>query len=230
MKTLNNSLLGGIALAMLSSVSAIAAPTAAPKTASPKIGPTPAAVTNVLVTNTTAQPVPTVATGTTTVAGTVAATQSGPWNVGISGTAVVKIVQPVTSPIPVAVINEGARIPFQKQVHISTDITGSGSAVISVPAGWRLVIEHINGFAYVGQKDDIIDYQVGVTYGGEGASYEFHPVVLSDVDHYHTFVNESFLAYADPGSLVGVFIETASSGAGTPTADGYVRISGHLEK
>jgi hypothetical protein len=39
-----------------------------------------------VVMNTDANPVPTRATGTTAVAGTVAATQSGAWNVGISGT------------------------------------------------------------------------------------------------------------------------------------------------
>jgi hypothetical protein len=38
------------------------------------------------VTNTDAEAVPTKATGTTTVAGTIAASQSGAWNVGISGT------------------------------------------------------------------------------------------------------------------------------------------------
>jgi hypothetical protein len=41
---------------------------------------------NVIVTNPAAQPVPTSAVGTTTVDGTVAATQSGSWSVGISGT------------------------------------------------------------------------------------------------------------------------------------------------
>jgi hypothetical protein len=43
---------------------------------------------NVLVVNSTTAPVPTLAQGTTTVAGTVNAnaTQSGTWNVGITGT------------------------------------------------------------------------------------------------------------------------------------------------
>ena len=54
------------------------------------------AIKDVLVVNTTAQPVPVAAQGTTSVAGTVSAQQSGSWTVGISGTPGVVVTNPVT--------------------------------------------------------------------------------------------------------------------------------------
>jgi hypothetical protein len=221
---------------------------AAPRKAGPASAKKPAALSpsvlspntasNVIVSNTTAQPVPTVAQGTTAVSGSVSAAQQGAWSVGITGTPSVtianapsvRVANAPTAPVPVALVNEGSRVPFQQQSHITTDQSGMGSAVIAVPAGWRLVIEHINGFAYVGSQDDLMDYQIGVTYKGAGMSYEFRPVPLNATDRYHSFVNEALLAYADPGSLVGVSLETSTSGPGAPTASGYVTISGYLER
>ncbi len=54
------------------------------------------AIKDVLVVNTTAQPVPVAAQGTTSVAGTVSAQQSGSWTDGISGTPGVVVTNPVT--------------------------------------------------------------------------------------------------------------------------------------
>jgi hypothetical protein len=44
-------------------------------------------------------PVPVPVTGLTTVSGTVAATQSGQWNVGISGTPNVNVTNPAIAPV-----------------------------------------------------------------------------------------------------------------------------------
>jgi hypothetical protein len=62
---------------------------APPAALNPLHGGTSATVPNPLpvdIVNSATAPVPTLATGTTSVAGTVAATQSGNWNVGITGT------------------------------------------------------------------------------------------------------------------------------------------------
>ena len=52
-------------------------------------------IRDVLVVNTTAQPVPVAPQGTTTVAGNVSAQQSGSWTVGISGTPGVTVSNPI---------------------------------------------------------------------------------------------------------------------------------------
>jgi hypothetical protein len=51
----------------------------------PLLSAVPAPVAQVFVTNTSTDPVPTLAQGTTTVGGTVSAAQSGPWSVDING-------------------------------------------------------------------------------------------------------------------------------------------------
>jgi len=199
-----------------------------------------ASPTSVLVTNTAAQAVPVAIQGTTVVSGSVAATQQGAWNVGISGTPTVSIssassvhiIGPAaTSPIPVAIVNEGSRQPFQQQVQITTNqSSGIGEAILQVPAGWRLVVEHINAFIYVGQIDDILSVQLDTSYAGSFVSQEYGTTPASASDHYHEFLDQSILAYADAGSKVGIDIETSSSGGNAPTASGYVTIVGHIEK
>src|SRR5262249_59085440 len=58
----------------------------------------PPATQDVRVVNTTTNPVPTLAQGTTNVAGTGQAAQSGAWNVGISGTPTFRVVQTASHP------------------------------------------------------------------------------------------------------------------------------------
>ena len=84
----------------------------------------------VTVTNTPLQ-----VTGATTVSGSVAATQSGAWNVGVTGTA------------RVANVNDPGRTPFQGGV----DLVGSQCGLTCVfkfgpvPAGKRLVLQQVSG-------------------------------------------------------------------------------------
>jgi hypothetical protein len=71
--------------------------------------------------------------GSTTVSGAVAATQSGPWSVGISGTPNVNVtgtpnvdvVNPATAPALFLNVNDPGRIPYQSQQLCPA---GSGSA------------------------------------------------------------------------------------------------------
>ena len=254
MKTQINgiSVYAGTALILMAAVPTVASPMG--KKPGAKLSQTPAVVSDVHVANTAAQAIPTVAQGTTTVTGNVKAIQSGAWNVGItgspnvtiantpavtvSGTATValsgnpgvKIVNSAIAPIPVAVINEGSRQPFQQQVHMDPENSGFSSGYIDVPAGWRLVIEHVNAYGFILQNDGIIDYQLDVTYKGAGAAYEFRPVPVSDSDHMHTVIDLPIVAYADPGSKVAIRMEPSVSGPNAPTASGFAVISGYLEK
>lgn len=246
MKTIAMYVYGGLSLGLLATSAAVSNPRISHASAVSNIGQTPGAITDVHVTNTTAQAVPVIPQGVTTVKGTVATVQSGAWNVGItgtpavtvsgtptvavSGTPSVKVLNPATSPVPVALVNEGARQPFQQQVQMVYDNSGFASGYITVPAGWRLVIEHINAYGFILEKDGISDYQLDVTYKGSPVAYEFNPEPTSDADHYHTAIDRPIVAYADSGSQLAIRMEPSVSGPGAPTPSGWATISGYLEK
>jgi hypothetical protein len=112
-------------------------------------GPTPA---QVLVVNGAAQPVPVAPQGTTTVAGSVVASQGGTWNVGLTGTADVRVTN--TAPVPVTVQGGEAAAPLVMN-SAATSFTGLGEATLvlyTVPAGKRLLVEQIafNTYAATG--------------------------------------------------------------------------------
>ena len=97
---------------------------------------------DVRVVNTTEDPVPTVAQGVTTVAGTIEATQSGPWSVAVEGTPPVHVAN--EEPIPVSVQGTGAE-PFQMSAN--EPIPGGASQItkfIDIPEGKILVVEYIS--------------------------------------------------------------------------------------
>jgi hypothetical protein len=72
-------------------------------------------------------------TGSTTVSGSVAASQSGVWNVGINGTASVKDV------------DQKDRHPFQQTVYFNmTGGLNNSTNFNKVPAGQRLVITYVS--------------------------------------------------------------------------------------
>jgi len=77
-------------------------------------------------------PLPLPVTGAVT--GTVEATQSGEWNVGIPGIVSVKN------------IDERGRNPYFVSLHCeSRNSNGCSASAAPIPAGMRLVIEHVNG-------------------------------------------------------------------------------------
>ena len=79
--------------------------------------------------------------GSLGVSGTVAATQSGSWNVGITGTPNVQVVNPATAPQFFINLNDPGRIAYQRSVlSVAFPITFG-----PVPANHRLVVEHISG-------------------------------------------------------------------------------------
>jgi hypothetical protein len=122
----------------------------------------------VRVVNTPSEPVPTSATGTTTVAGTVAATQSGPWSVDVSNTA--------ASPVPFRDVDNPARQPFQAQVMggFADGASTTGDITLTtVPAGKRLVIEYVSIFGAMITDQKMIDASVKL-HSGFSDEYDFH--------------------------------------------------------
>jgi hypothetical protein len=109
-------------------------------------------------------PLPVPVTGSTTVSGTVAATQSGIWNMGITGQPSVNVANTPTvglasgatvlvgnsasSPVSVAVNNSSQA--FQQSVDMNwvSGPTETVSSNIVVPSGKRWVIEYVSGQTY----------------------------------------------------------------------------------
>jgi hypothetical protein len=90
-------------------------------------------------------PVPVPVTGSTTVSGTIAATQSGTWNVGITGTPHVNVTNPATAPVLFLNVNDPGRIPYQSQLLSTCPADECILTFPVVPTNHRLVIQHFSG-------------------------------------------------------------------------------------
>src|SRR5262245_13197862 len=183
---------------------------------------------DVNVVNTSVNPVPTQAQGTTTVAGTVQAEQAGAWSVGIAGTPTFSVGNDASSPVPVIDVENPAHQPFQFFATFSK--TGGNfvsSNQIAVPAHKRLVIETITVQAFVpaGQK---LLAQINMTGGGVFAQ---HNIILTPQGSFNFDLQDYFAAtesvrlYADEGSAVPFNVTRSSSDGqfwgGQYTVSGY---------
>ncbi len=116
-----------VVVAFTSVVMVSAAPP--PATSAPGLSPA-----HVLVVNAAAQPVPVAPQGKTIVGGLVAATQSGTWNVGVAGTADVRVTN--ASPLPVTLQGGEAAAQLVMNAAAASFTSGESTVVLySVPAG-----------------------------------------------------------------------------------------------
>lgn len=174
---------------------------------------------NVNVVNTTSNPVPTQAVGTTTVAG----------NVSVVNQPTVKVGNTVAAPVAVRDVDNPARHPF---TFFATFSKSGGNFIsdnqIAVPSGKRLVIETITLQAWVpaGQK---LLAQINMVGGGTFAQ---HNIVLTPQGGFDFNLLDYFAAtetvrlYADSGSAVPVNVTRNSSDSnlwgGSYTVSGYL--------
>jgi hypothetical protein len=181
-------------------------------------GAAPPGAAPVLVTNTTADPVPTLAQGTTAVAGTVAATQTGAWNVGLSGTSDVRVVEEPFS---------SSCLGFQP-----SDDCGK-SCTFTVPQDKRLVIQSITGDANMSAGKTLLVRVSGTPASGQASpsnSSGFSLVVpvsfqqSNGVFDFYGF-NQTTLLQVDPG---GVIVTTMVKPCFTTGSQASVNLSGHL--
>ena len=108
----------------------------------------------VIVVNTSGQPVPVALQGTTTVGGTVAARQSGDWNVGLTGTPnvnvsnvpTVMIGNPASSPVLVA---DGGKTPARYSLDLDNTSTSNYPEVVpEVPVGKTFIVTYLTVFGF----------------------------------------------------------------------------------
>lgn len=108
-----------------------------------------AAGQSVIVGNSTANPVPTAAQGTTMVAGSVGATQSGAWSVGVSGP--VTVGNQSSNPVPVQVVVQANRTPFNYSAGMFLPDKSYSWAddFFTIPAGKHLIVQHLSVGGYL---------------------------------------------------------------------------------
>ncbi len=204
----------------------------------------------VKVINTTDEPVPTLAQGTTNVAGTVGITgtptvnaqQSGSWTVGITGTPTVGLAggssilvdNNAANPVPVRDVDNPARQPFQASGSTVVNAGFDDSCrfglltLTTVPAMKQLVIEDVSFWGGLPAGQRFLQVTVNNTAGGTPMRH-YLPVALQATDISGTF--DAFAAsqpvrwYADPETDVfACFVRNATAGTGSAhwTISGYL--------
>ncbi len=144
---------------------------------------------------------------------------SGTSSVQVSGTTNVHVQNDSTAPVIVQDVSAPKRTPFQASATFPDQpFTDSGTATgtIAVPAGKRLVIEHVSGRGVVPIRDTdpYFYFTISTTVGG--VSIE-HPMdvpkpfnfqcggCLNGVNSVHAISQEMKL-YADPGSTIQISV------------------------
>jgi hypothetical protein len=190
---------------------------------------------DVRVINTTSEPVPTAAQGTTTISGNVsvvnspAVTFASGATVGINPASnVVRLGNTAASPLPVVNINDAAQ-PFQAGVGVTqTGTNVSLVTIATVPAGKRLVIEFVSMLGQVppGEHVELLELNtIADPFGG--ATHELlvneQPAAVSGDALFRA--SQQVRLYANAGSQVkALFRRSSSAGDATYTAT----ISGYL--
>jgi hypothetical protein len=116
----------------------------------------------VTVDNTSSNPVPVVAQGSTTVAGNVTVSNGASNPVPVAGNVAVSNAR--TSPVPVVAVDNPARQPFQFSRSLTfspaTGQTSCAGPCFSVPAGKRMVIEFVSVIAEVGSGEKVLSLEI----------------------------------------------------------------------
>jgi hypothetical protein len=116
---------------------------------------------------------------------TVDARQSGEWNLGINPSKnTVQLVNTATDPLPVKVIKDGSRKPFQRRVIVTPMGNGFQTAFMEIPAGKRLIIENVSVIVRcpVGMRMETNYFTYFDNGDGQGgiSAITFHRVALID--------------------------------------------------
>ncbi len=197
--------------------------------------PPPAGAQDVKVVNTSANPVPTQAQGTTDIAGivsvtntpTVLAKQGGPWNVGISGTPTVQIDNAANAPVFVREVDNPARHAFQSSIlfDIPDSFIEVCPTLATVPIGKRMVIQYVSARVTLPFSDQKIDeIRLRTTVNGVEA---FHDLKVEPTGVFNRFrVAQPVQVYADPSALVELCVSRTLTAGMAPfnsaTLSGYL--------
>jgi len=192
---------------------------------------------NVTVVNTTANPVPTAAQGTTNVAGNVSVTNTPTVNlaagasVGINNTptvnlgslASVRVNNTAANAVFVSSVDDRVRQIYQVEMQVNLPVGSFGdNTFVNVPFGKRLIIEHVSVVAVALEKKHL-RYELTTQANGVQATHR----LVSEEQGLSAFYNASqeMRVYGDPGSLV-IFSVNRPMGISTASAD--MTVSGYF--
>jgi hypothetical protein len=138
--------------------------------------------------------------------GTVNAQQSGTWTVNVN---------PMGTPVPVRDIDEPGRSPY-----MATRTANSNNLVFpAVPAGKRLVIEHISYFARFGSAG----LQRMLLFASNNQDLmEFQITPIQDGSNYDTVINQPVRAYVDAGFTPVTAVTGINVVSSRATISGYL--------
>jgi hypothetical protein len=156
---------------------------------------------------------------------TVQSQQSGTWNVGITGSPTVTVGNTNANPVPVVAIPPS---PFQEEVILVFNSGDSGAfQPFQVPAGKRLVIEHVSARAALTEGQQLTETSIETLQVGGGSVIKhyfvasFQASVPGVADYYA--ISQQTRLYAVGGVQVRAFRSNT-----TGTAQMNISVSGYL--
>lgn len=192
----------------------ILSPTRAPAPQSPPSAP-------VTVVNTTANPVPVIQQGPVTLNGTP--------NVNIANTPNVNVANTAASPVLVRSVDSGSAEPVEASVAFPS---GRGTSVIAgslytVPAGKRLVVEHVSAVCSVRTGTRLEYASIGTLPAGNGGPALYLIPVLtgpSSLGGDSFVISQAVKFYVSAGEqlYVAAYETTVTDGVGTFSFTGYL--------
>ena len=157
--------------------------------------------------------------GSTTVAGTVAATQSGTWNVGVTGTPNVNVANPATAPALFLNVNDPGRIAYQSlNTNPSCSVGQCLAFFPAVPSQHRLVVQHFSGLANFSAAPSFVNASLNEQSGF------FLSIILAPVIGSASRFDQPVLVYYDAGQQPFAELQAvgATVTAATITLTGYM--------
>jgi len=141
--------------------------------------------------------------GSTTVSGTVAATQSGTWNVGLTGTPNVNVANPATAPALFLNVEDPGRVAYQSVAAGNCSSGGCFAGFSLVPANHRLVIQRITvkGTTVVAPANVLVELHIKNGVGSDAFSATVRPtLLLSIIRSSSMWMREGFRSWTCPAA------------------------------
>ena len=158
-------------------------------------------IASVLVVNTPDQPVPTIAQGTTNIAGNVGISGTADVNATVVGTPTVnlgagnsvgiggpvQIGNAAGNPVLIRDVDNGARQPFHVSMTcgVSTGLTGCGNGISpsEIPVGKQLVVEYVSARMTLPAGQSIPSAEISTFTGSDWVTH-YVPAISQGLNHY----------------------------------------------
>jgi len=135
----------------------------------------------------------------------------------------VQVVNTATQPLPTSSVDDPGRTPYQFFVNLQPCINTICQATTpAVPAGKRLVVQHVSAFGALTSPGNVVEVVVSTN---TAVISTFAPSVFGSPGTQGFAFDQTVLGYADAGQTVTVFIST--NGSFNQAASDFV-VTGYL--